>query len=78
MKAKNNKLKFAFMVGILSGITVFLIVMITFLLGKGGMYIFLDIPFEFSFEYVKKASIMGLFAAFLVGIGMWVIEYKKT
>lgn len=77
MKAKNNELKFAFMVGILSGFTIFIIVIITFLLGKGVIYIFLERPFEFSFEYVKKASIMGLFSAFLVGVGIWFIEYKK-
>lgn len=77
MKAKSNKLKFSFIVGMLSGFAIFMIVIITFLLGKGAIYIFLDKPFEFSFEYVKKASVMGLIAAFLVGIGMWLREYKS-
>lgn len=77
MKAKNNKLKFSFIVGTLSGFAIFMIVIITFLLGKIATYIFLDKSFEFSFEYVKKASVMGLIADFLVGIGVWLLEYKR-
>jgi len=77
MKEKSNELKFAFMMGIFSGFAIFIIVIITFLLGKGAIYIFLERPFEFSFDYVKKALTMGLFSAFLVGAGIWFIEYKK-
>lgn len=74
---KNRRLKFVVITGALSGVAIFVISILTFLVSSAVVYFFKDGAFIFSFEYVKKALSMGGIAAIIAAIGIWLIEYKN-
>ncbi len=76
MRTKNNQLIFVVIMSIVCGLAMFLIIIISFFIGKCLIWWFVSGEFTFLLEYVEKAFRVGLITGPIVGIGMWFIEYK--
>ncbi|NHB90467.1 hypothetical protein [Photorhabdus tasmaniensis] len=76
MKTKNSQIAVVLITSIMCGIGMFLIMMVTFFIGRCLIWWFVSGEFNFPYEYVKKSFKIGLAIGPIAGVGTWFIEYK--